>query len=96
MMDPLGQAGGPPPSISLPGGDSGTPTQMDSKLQIAEKAMTDFISGESDPEDAALASQILNLIHKLGAAQQKLVDTATGAGPGAKLVRKATAGGGTY
>jgi hypothetical protein len=46
---------------------------------------------EQDPQDLAKASKLQADTHALLADQQKLVDTATGAGPGARLIRKTTA-----
>ena len=49
------------------------------------------MENEQDDEDLAAASKILHDIQKLLAAQQKLVDRATGAGPRARILRKANA-----
>ena len=109
MIDPtmmgLGgpPAGGPPPSISLPGAGGGEPPAeagggdpavlMREALESVRKAAV----AEPDDEDQALLEKIGADIAKYLATQQKLVDTATGAGAGEKLVRKVTrAGGGSY
>ena len=86
----------PPDTIPLPdrrgGADSlssprrgGDPTDH---LEDAIDSLTEYLKLESDAEDKAAGAKILSELQKLLAAQQKLVDRATGAGPGAALVRK--------
>jgi hypothetical protein len=50
-----------------------------------------YMQEETDPQDLAVASKCQADTHKLLADQQKLSDQATGAGPGARVVRKAAA-----
>lgn len=103
-----GDAGGPPPSISLPGaggppaGDSGgggIPGAPDSQsvtdlVNQAADLLQKALSQEKDAEDKAMLADLIAKAHKFAGSQQKLLDQATGAGPGAKLVRKTTSGGG--
>jgi hypothetical protein len=85
--DPLGGASVAPPAA---GDASDTLKQIIDLFNI-------YMQEEQDPQDLATASKLQADTHKLLADQQKLVDTATGAGPGARMVRKATAaqGGGS-
>lgn len=95
------EGGAPPPEMDVPeeSAPSGDPVEMMRQALDLTRS-----SAESEPDDEDQAE-----LEKIGAAiaayigkQQKLVDTATGAGPGAKLVRKSTAqsaaggGGGEY
>lgn len=50
-----------------------------------------YMEAEQNDEDLVAAASILKDIQKLLASQQQLADKATGAGPGARLLRKATA-----
>lgn len=101
-------AGGPPPSISLPGaggppdagGDTGggNPGAPDSQsvtdlVNQAADLLSKALSQEKDAEDKAMLADLIAKAHKFTGAQQKLTDQATGAGPGAKLIRKASGGG---
>ena len=106
MLSPFGPGpGGPPPSIALPSGPGGAvgdpsggggkPGAPDSqsvtdKINQAADILSQALAQEKDPEDKALISEIVAKLHKFAGSQQSLVDKATGAGPGAKLVRKAT------
>jgi hypothetical protein len=60
-------------------------------LRHAALFVQSYMEAETDDEDLAAASKILHDIQKLLASQQKLTDRATGAGPGARILRKATA-----
>ena len=106
MMPP----GGPPPSIQIPGagpagpgpgaGSDAGPGDPDagsvtSKLKKALALVQSAASQEGDDQDAASLSKIAADIHKAIAAEQALTDSAMGAGPGVKLVRKAAAGAGS-
>lgn len=94
---PMG--GGPPDSIPIPGGPPGaggggtpgpdTPQAKARADQIAELLQQE-LNDENDPEDKATISKILASWHQYQGSQQKMMDQATGAGPGAKLIRKVT------
>jgi hypothetical protein len=60
-------------------------------LRHAMVFVKSYMENEQDDEDLAAAVSILKDIQSLLAAQQKLTDRATGAGPGERIVRKATA-----
>lgn len=96
MLDPAMLGGGAPPSIQIPGGDGGEPPAPDAGGGDPMKMMRDALemtrkaaAAEPDDEDQALLEKIGADIAKYLAAQQKLTDSALGAGPGVKLVRKA-------
>jgi hypothetical protein len=99
MMQP--EQAGPPPSIDVSGagGDGlGAPHGPDrgdhsDALNDAIAAIEEFISDETDEQDIALAREIMAKLAKLRSSQQELVDKATGAGPGARLLRKSSGGG---
>lgn len=89
-------AGAPPaPSISLPGAPEEAPPQESSSsdpLELMRQALETTrkaAAAEPDDEDQAMLEKIGADISKYIAAQQKLTDSAMGAGPGVKLVRKA-------
>lgn len=54
----------------------------------------EYLKAETDDEDLAVASDLQAKTQKLLADQVKAVDTATGAGPGARMLRKAAHHGG--
>lgn len=100
MIDPS-MMGGPPPSISLPAGGGEPPAEagpsdpkalMRQALENVRKAA----AADPDDEDQAHLEKIGAEIAKYLANQQKLVDSATGAGSGEKLVRKLSQAGGGY
>lgn len=103
MIDPSMMGGGPPPSISLGGGAPPAPPAEDAgssdPLALMREALDKTrkaADAEPDDEDQALLEKIGADIAKYLAAQQKLTDSAIGAGPGVKLVRKAAGGGAGY
>lgn len=91
MIDPSmfgggGAPAGPPQSIQIPGGDSGgDPTSM---MEEVKSLLDRIIQVEPDHEDKLLIEKMLTEAQQYLASQQKLEDTATGVGPGAKLLRK--------
>ncbi len=100
-LDMMG-GGGPPPSIPLPGGgDPGaggggqpgpdTP-DVEQAVQDAIDSLGQALDGENDPPDKATLAKIIADLHKFLGDQQNLLDKAVGAGPGAKIVRKAAGG----
>lgn len=98
MIDPsmMGgpPAGAPAPSITLGGGAPPEPTSGSGgdPAELMRKALEttrQAAAAEPDDEDQALLEKIGADIAKYLAAQQKLTDSAMGAGPGVKLVRKA-------
>lgn len=100
MIDPS-MMGGPPPSISLPAAGGEPPAEPGSSdpaelMRKALEATRKAAVAEPDDEDQAMLEKIGADIAKYLATQQKLVDTATGAGAGEKLVRKVTRAGGGY
>lgn len=105
--DPSGGATGPDstagPQADALGGKSVAPPPSGDPSDTLKHIIDLFnvyMQEEQDPQDLAKASKLQADTHQLLADQQKLVDTATGAGPGARMVRKATAsqggGGGGY
>lgn len=90
-----------PDSIQIPsqgggGSGAGRATSADTgdnsdHLRAAIDSIARYLQGETDDEDLAEGSKLLAAAQGLLAKQQQLVDKATGAGPGARLVRKATA-----
>lgn len=92
-----GAPAGPPPEEAPDLGSAITsPGKGDNSdnLRNAAAMIQTYLEGESDDEDIAEGTKIAALIANLLAKQQKLEDTAVGAGPGAKLVRKSRGGGG--
>lgn len=85
--DPMG---GAPPTLDIPSEESSSdPVEsMRQALDLVRSAA----EAEVDDEDQAALEKIGAQIAAYIGSQQKLTDTATGAGPGAKLVRKAAAG----
>jgi hypothetical protein len=86
----------PPHSIQLPpsptsgqgratSGDSGSNSD---NLRAAIDALQAYIEGEQDDQDLAVAAKIKADLQKLLASQQQLVDQATGACPGARMIRR--------
>jgi hypothetical protein len=88
-----------PPEDALGGASVAPPSAGDASDTLKQiiDLFNIYMQEEQDPQDLATASKLQADTHKLLADQQKLVDTATGAGPGARMVRKATAaqGGGS-
>src|SRR5215468_3085413 len=96
--------GGSPSAINIGGPAHGSPADSDSgpgdsdsgsvtdKLKKAMSLMQAAAAQEADDQDAAALTKIVSLIHTAIANEQGLVDKAMGAGPGVKLVRKASAG----
>ncbi len=103
MIDPsmMGgpPAGAPAPSITLGGGappappaESGGSEWPSDPVALARKLLEGtrkLAEIEPDDEDQAAIEKLGADISKYIAAQQKLTDSAMGAGPGVKLVRKA-------
>ncbi len=98
----------PPPSIDVGGGDPGGGGPSDAmgaasgganaKVVDLLKQALDLIQQASDAEpddqDTAAIAKIAMAIHQQIAAEAKLTDDVMGAGPGAKMIRKAGGGGG--
>lgn len=95
--------GGPAPSaIQIGGPNHGQPVQdgpgdpdsggVVAKLKAALKLLQDAANLEGDDVDAGNLHTIAASIAKAIGAEQGLADKAMGAGPGVKLVRKATGG----
>lgn len=88
-----------PPTITIPdagsagptGGGGGNPVEL---LRQALSLVRQAAEAEPDDEDQAALEKIGASIAQQIATDQKLRDTATGAGPGAKLVRKVARGAG--
>lgn len=98
-----------PPTIEIPGLGGGGPGMPPggpesappgggedpiSLVQQAAELIRQAIGLEPDHEDKLQLEKLTTGAQQYIASQQQLVDTATGAGPGAKLVRKASSGGG--
>jgi hypothetical protein len=100
---PVGHSAGPPPPGLLAALGGGGPigpkpetddvpgTDPEVLVQKASDLIKRAIAAESDHEDKLLLEKITTECQQYLASQQKLGDTAMGAGPGAKMVRKATA-----
>lgn len=74
-----------------PNAGEGDPVELVRKaIELVDAAKT----AEPDDEDTVLLEKVTTELQTYIANQQKLVDTATGAGPGAKVIRKAQARGG--
>jgi hypothetical protein len=99
MIDPTqaapdlsGLVGGPPPpSVSSP--QNGDPSDT---LRHIIDLWNVYLQEEIDDQDLAVASDLQARTQKLLADQQKQVDQATGAGPTARVIRRAAAQGGGY
>lgn len=79
---PPGMGGGPPA-----GNGGGDPVAL---VKQALALMEEAKGLEPDEEDTLLIEKITTSMQQYVASQQQLGDQATGAGPGAKLVRKMT------
>jgi hypothetical protein len=99
IMDILGGGGGAPEGMggapaapaesSIPRGGGGNPE--DTARQAGE-LIRQAIEEEVDEQDRYALEEIASKIQKYIASQQDLADTATGAGPGAKVLRKVGGG----
>lgn len=83
---------GLPPSGGAPGQGGPDSAQVKKLLQNAITSLDQAKMLEGDDADAAQIAKISAEIHSLIGAAQKMEDTAFGAGPGVKLVRKNGAG----
>lgn len=90
---PLG-GGGPPAGAeqAAPTGGGGQ-ANAEELVKKAKDLIRQAIEAEPDQEDKMILEDTASRMQKYLAAQQKLGDSAMGAGPGVKLVRKAAAGG---
>jgi hypothetical protein len=98
ILPPPGLGGPGAGPAGPPGGGGGLPGRPDSPkvtdlIQQAADLLQQAIGLEKDPEDKAMLADLFAKAHKFAGSQQKLVDSAVGAGPGVKLVRKAAPGG---
>jgi hypothetical protein len=86
---PMGP-GGPPPGAGGPGGGSDGPDSEKVKqlLSQARDLIDQAESAEGDDADRVMISELSHKITAFIGAQQKNIDSAMGAGPGVKLVRK--------
>ena len=96
-----GAPAGGPPGGGMPPTGPGSPTSKPrgdktDAIREAIELLHVYMTEEEDDEDLALVSKIQADLQKLLANNQKLEDTAMGAGPGAKFLRKAGGGGGGY
>lgn len=92
-MDYLAGAQGPPAPggeelAEAPQGGGDSVTLLSDALSLIRQA----IEVEPDDEDKLTLEQATTLLQKVKASNQKLTDTAMGAGPGAKFLRKAQQG----
>jgi hypothetical protein len=85
MGAPAG-GGAPAPAIPTPGGNP------EETARKAGELIRQAIEEEVDEEDRFQLEEIASKIQKYIASQQQLADTATGAGPGAKVLRKVGGG----
>lgn len=100
---PAGPAAGLPlpPGLGGGGGGGGVPGQADTPqvsalINKAADILSQALGQEKDPEDKAMIADLIAKCHKFAGSQQKMIDTATGAGPGVKLLRKASGPGPGY
>lgn len=94
---PMGPSGPPAPAPSGGAGSVTSPPSGDhtDNIRHAIELLDQYMTEENDDEDLALVSKIQADLQKLLANNQKLTDTAVGAGPGAKFLRKQNGGGGS-
>jgi len=89
--DPSG--GGAPPAGPGAGATQGKPgpdsPRVLSLMQEAIAKLEEAKGLEGDPGDQAILADLSAKMHKFIGDQHKLVDQATGAGPGTRLIRKA-------
>lgn len=94
--DPLAALGGgmgaPPEAAPEPEGGG---SNADNMRQVKD-LLRMILENEPDEQDSLLLEKMLTEAQQYLANEEKLVDTATGAGPGAKLLRKSGGGGGGY
>lgn len=82
-----------PPVGPDQGGDGPDSAKVISLVQDAIDSLDQAKSLEKDPGDQALIADLVAKAHKFIGSQQDLVDKATGAGHGEKLLRKSAGGG---
>lgn len=90
--DLSGLAGGPlPPAGPTPDASVSSPPKGDASdlLRQVVDILNLYLREETDDADLARASKIQAEVQALLADQVKAVDQATGAGPGARILRKA-------
>jgi hypothetical protein len=96
---PLGPAGpaGPPPHIPLPasGGDGPDSKKVAGLLKQAIALLDQAVPLEGDAADKAKLAKSIADLHAIVGEQQKLTDTAMGAGPGVRVLRKNAPSGGS-
>lgn len=105
MFPPSISVGGPPPGAGAPdpsgspdaGGTGGTPGPDSPKVeQLLDQAKALIVQAEGlekDHEDKAKLMKMAADLQAFLGASQKLEDSAMGAGPGVKLIRKTGPGG---
>lgn len=96
-MDPYADlsGGAPDPGAADPSAGADTGASDPAALMKQALALLDQVKqAESDEQDTLLLEKMTTMGQQYLADQVKLQDTATGAGPGARLVRKATANAG--
>lgn len=87
---------GPPPAPLGGGGDGPDSQKVISAVKAAIAALDVAQRLENDPGDKAVLAKEIATLHKFLGDQQKLTDTAMGAGPGVRMVRKNAPGGAGY
>lgn len=87
-----GAPGGPTPGPSGQGGDGPDSAQVASLLKQARDLIDKAEGLEGDDADRVMISELSHKITAFLGAQQKMTDTAMGAGPGVKMLRKNTPG----
>lgn len=98
LQDLLGggaPGGAPAPAAPGPGEESGPGEGGGDSVSLLGQALDlirQAIDVEPDEEDKLTLEQCTTLLQKVKASNQKLQDTAMGAGPGAKFLRKAQGG----
>lgn len=91
----MGAPAGPPPSIQIPGQGPAPESGGSDPIALVQQAkdlLRQALDAEPDEEDKLLLEKMLTEAQQYVATQQKIVDSATGAGPGAKVMRKAAGG----
>ena len=86
--------GGPSPAGNGQGGDGPDSEQVKTLIQQAIDAVRQAEALEGDPGDQAMLAKVAADLRGFIGNQQKMLDTAMGAGPGVKIMRKNSPGAG--
>jgi hypothetical protein len=87
----LAAAQGAPPDAGAEGGGEGSNSE---DMRQVKDLLRKILENEPDEQDSLLLEKMLTEAQQYLANEEKLVDTALGAGPGARLLRKTQGTGG--